>query len=180
MNRRCPRAGVPLLAGLLLVAAAPLGREAIGVWKGWGAFRDRTPARCFAIARPVANGRRRDGWASVATWPGRGLSGSLHVRLSRARDRSAAVTLSIAGAGGERRFTLAANTLDAWAVDLASDRAIVAALRGSRAMSVEAVGPGGRPFADTYALAGAATAIDAAMLACARADDPRWAGTKLD
>ena len=34
-------------------------------------------------------------------------------------------------------------------------------------MSVEAVGLGGRPFADTYALAGAATAIDAAMLASA-------------
>jgi hypothetical protein len=31
---------------------------------------------------------------------------------------------------------------------------------------VEAVGVGGRPFADTYALSGAATAIDAAALAC--------------
>lgn len=165
-----PRAGVTLLAGLLLVAAAPPGREAIGVWKGWGAFRDRDPqgpvTRCFAIARPIANGRRRDGWASVASWPGRALAGSLHVRLSRPRDRSAPVTLSIAGVDGERRFTLAANTLDAWAADAPSDRAIVAALRGARAMSVEAVGAGGRPFADTYPLAGAATAIDAAVLAC--------------
>lgn len=160
-----------MIAALLLLAAAMPGREAIGVWKAWGAFRDRTPQgpviRCFAIARPLADNRRRDGWASIARWPERGPAASLHVRLSRPRDRSAAVTLSIAGVGGERRFTLAANTLDAWAADAPSDRAIVAALRGSRSMSVEAVGPGGRPFADTYALAGAATAIDAAVLACA-------------
>lgn len=154
-------------AVLLLVAAAVgSGRETIGVYKGWGAFRDRTPPRCFAIARPVGTGRT--GFASVATWPGRGLRSSLHVRLSRPRDRSAGVTLSVGGVGGERRFTLVANTADAWAADAPSDRAIVAALRGGRSMSVEAVGEGGRPFADTYALAGVATAIDAAALACGR------------
>jgi hypothetical protein len=68
---------------------------------------------------------------------------------------------------GERRFALVANGLDAWATDAPSDRAVVVALRSARSMSVEAVGVGGRPFADVYALAGAATAIDAAMLACA-------------
>lgn len=146
---------------LLLLAAAP-GREAIGVYKGWGAFRDQAPPRCFAIAQPVAAGGRSTGFASVATWPGRGLRSSLHVRLSRARDRSAGVTLSV----GERRFALVGNTLDAWAADAPSDRAIVAALRSGRSMSIEAVGAGGRPFADTYALAGAATAIDAAALGC--------------
>jgi hypothetical protein len=33
-------------------------------------------------------------------------------------------------------------------------------------MSVESVARGGRPFVDVYALKGAATAIDAAALAC--------------
>lgn len=149
---------------LLLLLAAPPGRETVGVYKGWAAFRDRVPPRCFAIARPVAAGGRRGGFASVATWPGRGLASSLHIRLSRPRDRSAGVTLSV----GERRFRLVANTADAWAGDAPSDRAIVAALRSGRSMSVEAVGEGGRPFADTYALSGAATAIDAAALACQR------------
>jgi hypothetical protein len=151
-----------VILALLLLAAVP-GREAIGVFDGWGAFRDREPRRCFAIARPIAAGGRTTGFASVATWPGRGLRSSLHIRLSRPRDRSAGVTLSV----GERRFALTANTLDAWAADAPSDRAIVAALRSARSMSVEAVGLGGRPFADTYALAGAATAFDAAALACA-------------
>ncbi|WP_271299498.1 invasion associated locus B family protein [Sphingomonas sp. CV7422] len=147
----------------VLVAATPAGRETIGVYQGWGAFRDATPARCYAIARPVAAGGRTGGWASIATWPGRGLRNSLHIRLSRPRDRAARVTLSV----GERRFDLTATDRDAWATDGPSDRAILAALRSGRSMSIEAVATGGRPFADVYRLAGAATAIDAAALACA-------------
>jgi hypothetical protein len=150
---------------LLVIAAPATAREQFGIYKRWGAFRDATPPRCFAIARPLMAGGRATGFASIASWPGRGLRASLHVRLSRERDRSAGVTLTI----GERRFALVANGLDAWATDAPSDRAIVAALRSARSMSVEAVGLGGRPFADVYALAGAATAIDAAMLACSDA-----------
>lgn len=152
------------MAALLLVAAPAAARDTIGVYRNWGAFRDAAPARCYAIARPAMAGGRSGGWASVASWPGRGLRASLHIRLSRERDRSAPVTLTI----GERRFDLTANGFDAWAADAASDRAIVAALRSGRSMSVEAVGAGGRPFADVYLLAGAATAIDAATLACVR------------
>ncbi len=148
---------------LLLVFAAPVeARETIGVYKGWGAFRDAAPSRCYAIARPAKAGGRSGGWASVATWPGRGLRSSLHIRLSRRRDRSAPVTLTV----GERRFELTANSVDAWAADAPSDRAIAAAIRSGRSMSVEAVAEGGRPFADVYVLAGAATAIDAAALGC--------------
>ncbi len=154
--------GLPLAA--LLTAPPAAARDTIGVYQGWGAFRDATPPRCYAIARPAKAGGRSTGWASVATWPGRGLRASLHIRLSRPRDRSAPVTLTI----GERRFDLTANTLDAWAADAPSDHAITAALRSGRSMSVEAVGAGGRPFADVYLLAGAATAIDAATLACVR------------
>ncbi len=156
-----------LLAALLiamLIAAPAAARDTIGVYRNWGAFRDAVPARCYAIARPVKAGGTTTGWASVATWPGRGLQSSLHVRLSRPRDRSAPVTLTI----GERRFDLAANGLDAWATDAAGDHALVAALRSGRSMSIEAVAAGGRPFADVYLLAGAATAIDAAALACVR------------
>jgi len=153
-----------LLPISLAVATPATARDTIGVYKSWGAFRDATPSRCYAIARPAKAGGRSTGWASVASWPGRGLRASLHIRLSRPRDRSAPVTLTI----GERRFELAANGLDAWATDAPSDHAIVAALRAGRSMSVEAVATGGRPFADVYLLTGAATAIDAATLACVR------------
>jgi len=156
---------VKAAALLLVMAGAGVdARETIGVYRSWGAFRDRAPPRCFAIARPVKAEGRSTGWASVATWPGRGLRSSVHIRLSRERDRSAPVTITV----GERRFELAATGIDAWATDGPADRAMVAAIRSGRSMSVEAVGIGGRPFADVYLLAGAATAIDAAAVACAR------------
>ena len=162
--RDAVRVKLALLAlGLGTVAAPAEARDRIGIYKGWGAFRDAQPPRCFAIAQPQVTGGKSRGWASIATWPGRGLRGSLHVRLSRERDRAAGVTLSV----GERRFALVANGLDAWAADAPSDRAIATAIRTGRSMSVEAVGVGGQPFADTYALPGAATAMDAAALACA-------------
>jgi hypothetical protein len=149
---------------LVLALAAPAAaRDTIGIYQGWGAFRDADPARCYAIARPIVAGGRDGGFASVATWPARGLRNSVYVRLSRERDRAQGVTLSV----GERRFRLVATGVDAWATDAPSDRALVSAIRSGRSMSVEAVGIGGRPFADVYALAGAATAIDAAALGCA-------------
>lgn len=154
-----------VVAGLLVLAgaadAAP--RTLIGVHGAWGAFREGD--RCFALAAPERRTRPDARWRAfvgVGSFPTLRQEATLFVRLSRARDRSAGVTLSV----GERRFRLVANGTDAWAPDPASDRAAVAALRGARSMSVEAVAEGGRPFADTYRLDGAATAIDAAVLAC--------------
>jgi hypothetical protein len=149
-----------LLAMALAVQAQ--GREALGVFDAWGAFRDAAPARCYAIGQPV---RARNGaFASIANWPRSGARGQVHIRLSRTRDPRAKVTLAI----GERRFELIAGASDAWAPDARTDRAIVAAIRSSRSMSVESVARGGGAFADVYALKGAATAIDAAAMGCAR------------
>jgi hypothetical protein len=149
-----------MIALALMLAFAP--RDALGVFEGWGAFRDAGPVRCFAIAQPVD--KRGGGFASVADWPGQGVRNQLHIRLSRPRAPDARVTLSI----GERRFELTAGAADAWAPDRATDQAVVAAIRGGRSMSVETLSAGRTPFADTYLLKGAATAIDAAALGCAR------------
>lgn len=147
------------------LAGPAAARETLGVFDGWAAFRDNGAApRCYAIAAPLRAGGASS-WrpfASVGTWPARGARGQVHIRLSRARDPRSAVTLSV----GERRFELLAARGDAWAPDPRADAAIVGAMRGARSMSVETVSAGGRPFADVYALAGAATAIDAAALAC--------------
>ncbi|MES2338832.1 MAG: hypothetical protein V4537_12120 [Pseudomonadota bacterium] len=139
------------------------GRRAIGIYQGWGAFRDAAPARCFAIAEPLGAARATRPFASIATWPADGRHNQLHIRLSRPRAPAAKVTLSI----GERRFELLAGTSDAWSPDTRTDQAIVTAIRAGRSMSVESVSAAGQPFADTYALAGAATAIDAAAVGCA-------------
>lgn len=159
------------LAVLALVAlpAVATARETLGVFDRWGAFSDPAPRRCFAIAEPVHAGgaSRWRPFASIASWPapGSGRGGArnqVHIRLSRERNPQARVTLSV----GDRRFDLFATTADAWAPDARTDAAIVSAIRSSRSMSVESLGRAGGPFADVYALRGAATAIDAAAIAC--------------
>ena len=150
-----------MTAALAAIAVPAAARDTIGVWGGWGAFSDPSPRRCFAIAQPVDRDHRA-GFASIADWPGQNIRGQLHVRLSRGRASNARVTLSI----GERRFDLVAGDDDAWAPDARTDAAIVAAMRAGRSMSIEGLARDGSAFADVYALSGAATAIDAAALAC--------------
>ncbi|RVT42363.1 hypothetical protein ENE74_05240 [Sphingobium algorifonticola] len=142
------------------------GRDSLGIFESWGAFVDPSVPRCYAIAQPVQRGRRAtwQPFASVGSWPKANVRNQVHIRLSQARRPEAAVTLSI----GDRRFALAAGTADAWAPDRQGDAAIVAAMRSATSMSVQTVDAGGRAFADVYALRGAATAIDAAALGCAR------------
>ncbi|HSX53806.1 MAG TPA: hypothetical protein VLG14_00775 [Sphingomonas sp.] len=153
-----------IAAALMLIAAVQAqGRESLGVFDSWGAFRDAAPLRCYAISQPP-QGARGGAFASIANWPRGGARNQLHIRLSRARDPRAKVTLAV----GERRFELMAGPSDAWAPDARTDAAIVAAIRSSRSMSVESLASGGGAFADVYALKGAATAIDAAALGCAR------------
>lgn len=155
-------------AALLLASpGAALAREALGVFEGWGAFSDPRPRRCFAIAEPERRGGGNEGWrpfASVATWPGRGYRAQLNIRLRRAKLPGAPVLLTI----GSLREYLVAGGADAWARDARADARIVAAIRQGTAMTVATRDREDRPLVDSYALRGAATAIDAAALACAR------------
>jgi len=153
---------------LLIATMAPVGSaraaDSLGVFDGWAAFRDARAGRCYAIAEPergTAGGQAR-AYASVGTWPERGARSQLFVRLSRPQADKSRVYLSI----GERRFALVAGAGRAWAQDARMDAAIVSAMRSAETMSIEGTGGNGRSFYDLYVLKGAATAIDAAALAC--------------
>jgi hypothetical protein len=63
---------------------------------------------------------------------------------------------------------MVAGSADAWAPDPRTDAAIVAAMRSGQRMSISAISGNGSRLVDTYMLKGAATAIDAAALGCAR------------
>lgn len=153
---------IALLTILLLAATPAAARDSLGMFESWGAFRDPATPRCYAIARPAKRGS--SGFASVGTWPRQKVRGQVHFRLSRSRADKAVVTLSV----GERRFTLVAGKRDAWAADPRGDATIIAAMRSASSMSVQTSDTQGRAFADSYPLRGAATAIDAAALGCAR------------
>ena len=151
-----------IFLSMLAVAAPAAAKDSLGIFEFWGAFRDPAAPRCYAIATPV--GRRGEAFAAVGTWPRQRVRGQVHFRLSRTRAEGAPVTLSV----GDRRFALVAGRGDAWAQDQRADAAIIAAMRSASSMSVQTTGASGRGFADTYRLRGAATAIDAAALGCAR------------
>lgn len=152
---------------LLLVIAAPIaGKDSLGVFEDWGAFRDPGAGRCYAIAIPQPSRERSDyrAFATVGTWPKRAVRGQLHLRLSRKLSAIPAITLAVSG----QRFALTGGGGDAWAVDSRMDAAVIAAMRSAGSMSVSATDSQGRRFTDRYSLAGAATAMDAASLGCAR------------
>ncbi|BAV65411.1 hypothetical protein SCLO_1023710 [Sphingobium cloacae] len=160
------RHALAFVPAALLAAMPAQARDSLGIFEGWGAFRDPATPRCYAIAQPanLRSGQAASGFASVGSWPRQKLRGQVHFRLSRMRGDKAPVILSI----GDRRFSLVAGQVDAWAPDARGDAAIVAAMRSATSMSVQSTDTRGRAFADTYALRGAATAIDAAALGCAK------------
>ncbi len=128
----------------------------------WGAFAGG--GRCYAIAQPF-RAPDPEGWrpfASVGHWPARRLRGQLHVRLSREKRPGSAVLLRIDG----RSFQLRGGGRDAWAPDARADEEILSAMRTGIDMVVETRSTRGALVRDQYRLRGAATAMDAAALAC--------------
>jgi hypothetical protein len=161
-----------LRVSLLAVAAIAVPamadtRDVLGVFQRWGAFRDAGQARCYALAQPLEGGWKDSPWrpfAAVGYWPRAGLRGQINIRLSHQPAAGTGVTLSV----GEQRFALNGGGADVWAADRKADAAILAALRSGQTMSVTGRAKAGGIFTDRYDLRGAATAIDAAALGCAR------------
>jgi len=138
-------------------------QHSLGTFGTWGAFA--SVRRCYAIAAPyqaTASAAGARPFASIGHWPGLHIAGQVQIRLSRPARAGSAVLLRIDG----RVFQLAARGADAWAADTAADAQIADAMRTGIEMSVETRAEGGRTVRDFYHLRGAATAMDAAAIAC--------------
>ena len=160
---------IPLSAALCLtltVASPAMARDSLGMFGAWGAFRDPAVPRCYAIAMAEPSTRERDyqPYAAIGSWPRQALRGQVHLRLSRKLAPDSRIVLSLGG----QRFDLVGGGGDAWAADRRMDAAIVAAMRSAASMTVSARDAAGRNFSNTWPLAGAATAMDAAAIGCAR------------
>lgn len=158
------RALIVICIAAASLATPALARDSLGMFSGWGAFRDPAVPRCYAIAmaQPSAKAHEYQPYAAIGTWPRRGVRGQVHFRLSRKLAPGAPITLSI----GRDRFQLTGGGGDAWAVDRRMDAAIVAAMRSATRMTVSARDARGQRFSNTWQLAGAATAMDAAAVGC--------------
>jgi hypothetical protein len=147
---------------MLLLLAAPLAaKDSLGVFQDWGAFRDPAEPRCYAIAEALGGA---GSYADVGTWPRKGVRGQVHFRLSRELSTAPRLSLLLGGT----RYALTGGGADAWAPDKRIDAAIVAAMRSADGMSVSGVDKSGRRFSDRFSLKGAATAMDAATVGCAK------------
>ena len=152
-----------LILGFTTPALAQPQPRALGAFGNWAAFRDG--ARCYAITQPY-QAPAAQAWqpfASVGMWPGRGRGAELHIRLSREKRQNSAVLLRIDG----RTFQLTGGGRDAWAPDPGADVEIQTAMRTGIDLVVETRSTQGLIVRDLYRLRGAATAMDAASIACA-------------
>ena len=149
---------------LINAQAAAAQQQALGVFGMWGAFRGSD--RCYAIAQPfrAPSPEEWQPFVAVGHWPARRISGQLYVRLSREKRPGSAVLVRIDG----RSFQLRGGGRDAWAPDNRADEEILAAMRTGIEMVVETRSTRGLLVRDQYRLRGAATAMDAAALACTR------------
>ena len=151
------------LLALTFASAAAAQQQSLGVFGLWGAFAGQS--RCYAISEPVQG--RRNGparaFASVGWFPAQGVKGQLHIRFAEPKRQGSAVLLRIDG----RTFQLIGGGQDAWAPDARADAEIVAAMRSGLEMRVETRNLRGGVIREGFALRGAATALDAAAIACA-------------
>ncbi|MCY7271206.1 MAG: hypothetical protein LH485_04015 [Sphingomonas bacterium] len=147
-----------MLLALILIA------QPIAVSGDWAAF-DRG-ASCEAMSRSLLVPRKGEPQPHIAISFDRGGSrrGELSVALRRPSRPGSSVVMTI----GDQPFLLPARGAGAWSRGPAQEAAIIAAIRSSTGMRVEARDLAGRRMVDRYVLSGAPTAIDAAAAACLR------------
>ena len=164
--RLCSTGMIFAAAALSSLATPAMARENIGIYGSWGAFRDPSVPRCYAISKALPSKLRREyqPYATVGTWPKRALRNQVHFRMSRKLAKEPRITIRIGG----KSFGLIGGGGDAWPADARVNAAIAAAMRSASQMTVSASGADGQRFSNTWKLAGAASAMDAAAIGCAR------------
>ena len=145
-----------------MLAALFLSVQIIAASGDWAAF-DRGQS-CEAVSRSLLVPRKGDTQprAVIAFDRAGPRHGELSVTLRRPARAASSVVLTIA----EQPFLLPARGGVAWSRGPAQEAAIIAAMRRSGGMRVEARDSAGRRMVDRYALSGAPAAIDAAAAAC--------------
>jgi hypothetical protein len=141
--------------------AAPLVVAARGQWAALSQGRT-----CEAAARSLRHAikDRPQARASLSFDAGGPRHGQFAAQLSRMPRAGATVMLTI----GKTPYLLMSQGDRAWSRGPAQEAAIVAAMRSSGGMRIEARVPGGHRIVDYYSLDGAPLAIDAAAACAAR------------
>jgi hypothetical protein len=155
----------PVLAtALLLLPTAASARGTVIYAQGAWAAIDRGSV-CEALSRSakVAPKGKIQAVAGLSFTSDHKRWGEFHAELSRSARAGSSVILKVSS----QPFLLVGDGNWAWSRGTAQEQAIIAALRDSGAMTIEARDQSGVRFVDPYGLGGAPTAIDAAAARCA-------------
>jgi hypothetical protein len=160
INRDIILAALFAAAGTL-ASAAPASRLFAG--GSWAAVDRGALCEAGTRSEKIAAKGKVQAMAGFAFSADRRRWGEFYVRLSRPSRPGSTVILTVAG----QPFLLSGRGDWAWSSSAAQQSAIMAAVRSSPRMTVEARDLAGRRFRDPYRLDGAPTAIDAAAARCA-------------
>lgn len=149
-----------MIAALLLLAAPAI----VAADGQWAALRQERTCEAASQSIGTVYKDRLPARASLSFDAGGPRHGQFTVRLSRVPRGGATVMLHV----GDQPFLLMNQGDLAWSRGPRQEQAIIAAMRGSGGMRIEARSPGGGRIVDRYSLDGAPLAIDAAA-ACAAA-----------
>ena len=156
---------LPFILCLLLVTGpADAARTSVGIFSRWGAFVETDPKKCFAVVRPPAFSGPAQASPFVSVSFGGHGGERVYARLRAAPAQGSVVLLRI----DKRSLPMRASGEGAYFEDPQLEAAAVRMMRTGEAMAVEIRSASGRYLRDSYPLRGAASAIDAAAIACAR------------
>lgn len=145
-------------AALLLILAPSI----VAADGQWATLRQGMTCEAASRSLGAVQKDRAPARASLSFDAGGPRHGQLAARLSRTPRSGATIMLHVGG----QPFLLMSQGDMAWSRGPKQEQAIIAAMRASGAMRIEARGPGGGRIVDRYSLDGAPLAIDAAA-ACA-------------
>ncbi len=156
------------LAALLGAPAQAQGIQRIGDYGDWSAFQfseDGNPA-CYMSSEPTkATGnykRRGDVFAIVTHRPAEKRIGEVSIIAGYVYKKDSPVAVAI----GTQGFELFTQDDGAWALDAATDKKLVQAMRKGNRMVVEGTSSRGTLTTDTYSLKGFTKAYRAIGKAC--------------
>ena len=161
---------VTVMLGALVLppAAQAQGIKTVGVFGDWSAFQfseDGNPA-CYMSSEPTkATGdykRRGDVFAIVTHRPAEKRIGEVSIIAGYSYQKDSTVAVVI----GKQNFELFTQDDGAWALDTASDKKLVLAMKKGNKMVVKGTSARGTLTTDTYSLKGFTKAYRAIGKAC--------------
>ena len=157
-----------LVAVAALPAAQAQGIKRVGSFGDWSAFQfseDGNPA-CYMSSEPTkASGdytKRGEIFAIVTHRPAEKRIGEVSIIAGYAYKKDSTVAVAI----GKQKFELFTQEDGAWALDAASDKKLIQAMRKGNRMVVKGTSTRGTVTTDTYSLKGFTKAYRAIGKAC--------------